>query len=81
MDRNDWRIRNQMEYLYQVELVKTNYHKKSKEWEHEHCEFCWVKFDDEGIIGYSARNGYYWICEDCFNDFNNMFDWKVINHL
>jgi hypothetical protein len=28
-------------------------------------------------IGYATTDNYHWVCEDCFNDFSQVFDWKV----
>lgn len=78
VEKNDWRIRNQIDYLYETELVKTKYYLQSMHWDHEHCEFCWVKFDSDDIVGYSTRDGYYWICEECFKDFCDIFKWEVV---
>lgn len=27
--------------------------------------------------GYSTPDGYHWICETCFRDFVELFEWKV----
>lgn len=78
LEKDDWRIRNQINYLFGVELIKTKYYSNSETWDHDHCEFCWEKFDSEEIVGYSTKDGYYWICNDCFNDFSNMFEWRVV---
>lgn len=81
IDKNDWRLTGQEDYL----TGKTLYHRKWKpyhaEWGHEHCVFCWDKFSDiEGALheGYATEDNYYWICPDCFKDFNVMFKWIVI---
>ena len=79
MKNNDWRIRNQMEYLYQMEWIKSNYYTNQKEWDHDHCEFCMTKFDNTDVIAYKSKEGYYWICENCLKDFFNMFKWKIIS--
>lgn len=78
-ENNDWRIRNQLDYLYGLELVKTKYNLNNQSWEHDHCEFCWMKINSEEFMGYSTKDGYYWICKDCFNDFLHMFKWIVIS--
>jgi hypothetical protein len=31
--------------------------------------------------GYATKDDYRWICEQCFANFNNLFDWKVIDPL
>jgi transposase-like protein len=47
-----------------------------------HCEFCWEKFGEEnGVlhIGYCTCDRYRWICEQCYNDFKELFDWKLVD--
>lgn len=79
---NDWRINGQEDYLMSKELIKSIY---SKETGHEHCIFCWHKFMKypDGIEncsgeGYCTPDGKYWICDKCFNDFKEDFNWKLI---
>ncbi len=76
VDKNDWRLRNQLDYLYGVELFQVDYQQKSSEWEHEHCEFCWDKFSNEIQKCYTTKDKYHWICTQCYNDFKEMFKWK-----
>jgi hypothetical protein len=28
--------------------------------------------------GYATEDNYRWICEECFEDFKDLFDWKVM---
>ena len=76
---NDWRLTNQIKYLYQKKLVRrkiTDFPDK----DHEHCEFCWDKFgrsDNMLKEGYCTEDAYNWICDTCFEDFKEMFAWKV----
>lgn len=73
---NDWRLTNQLKYLYAVNLKKTVFDSDL----HTHCEFCWAKFGqaiDEQKIGYCTIDKYRWICESCFQDFKDMFNWKI----
>jgi hypothetical protein len=79
----DWRNMGQMEYLKDKKLVFTKYKKHSDRWEHEHCEFCSKKiaeFDDCEHSAYCTTDKKYWICTECFDDFNIIFDWKVIEN-
>ncbi len=43
---DDWRRRGQEAYLRGARLTWKNYQVLSAEWEHEHCDFCLVKFLD-----------------------------------
>lgn len=81
---DDWRRQGQEKYLKGVELVFKDYQPYRKEWDHDHCEFCGDKFSlNEGDLkmGYSTKDGYRWICKDCFNDFKEEFDWKITEEL
>jgi hypothetical protein len=53
------------------------------EWDHDHCEFCWATFsqkgtDDPSILqeGYATEDDE-WICDRCFADFRDEFNWTV----
>lgn len=81
----DWRLQNQEAYLSNLVWEKKGYFRFREGWDHDHCEFCGVKFSVEakckGSIshGYMAKQGYYWICEQCFLDFQEQFSWKLIS--
>ena len=75
----DWRLTNQINYLYRATLIKQVY-KKTLHSDHEHCEFCWNKFSeslDSLNWGYCTRDKYHWICERCFLDFKDQFEWLI----
>jgi len=77
--KDDWRLTNQEEYLYQAKLKKVTF-QKSKHSDHEHCEFCMEKFgENEGTLrsGYCTLDNYRWICEKCFHDFKDLFEWQI----
>lgn len=77
--QNDWRLTNQMNYLYRVTLKKANF-KGSATNDHEHCEFCWDKFgESEDLLksGYCTLDGYHWVCNACFQDFQKIFEWHI----
>ena len=78
--QNDWRLLNQQEYLMNAKLKKMQYTKPSEKWDHDHCAFCWDKFsenDEDLQQGYCTPDQKYWVCEECFNDFKEMFGFKV----
>ena len=78
--QKDWRLTNQMNYLYRATLKKVDF-KGTATNDHEHCEFCWEKFGvNEGLqkSGYCTLDEYHWICEQCFQDFQEQFEWKVV---
>lgn len=85
MNDNDWRLIGQDEILQGKTLMfceyKNNVLSKST---HEHCIFCWHKFmekcdseEDCSNKGYCTKDMKYWICEKCFSDFAERFEWKL----
>jgi hypothetical protein len=87
-DQNDWRLLNQEKYLKGVTVVLRRYRRypKNINWDHDHCAFCWVEFNTEDFPdvlhkGYCTLDEYYWICETCFNDFKDLFEWVVIKEI
>lgn len=83
MSEEDWRRTGQEAYLAEIELEWKRYSKHSEEWDHDHCEFCWVKFMEEPgdeilTEGYNTLDGCRWVCQSCFEDFKEEFNWKVI---
>jgi len=46
---------------------------------HEHCEFCWHKIMADNVEECFCTPDYcHWICKECYDDFKDKFDWKVI---
>jgi hypothetical protein len=82
-EENDWRLTNQQSYLHGVALRRRKYSPPNDEWEHDHCAFCWAKFMSGGgpealREGYADEGERHWICERCYEDFQDLFDWRVI---
>jgi hypothetical protein len=76
--KRDWRLRGQERYLLGAQLAFNKY-ESSPGWNHDHCAFCFARFgDSEGDLhhGYCTPDRYYWICENCFEDFEDMFKWR-----
>jgi len=79
-DISDWRLQGQEEYLAGAVLTKKAYQAPRPDWDHDHCSFCWTKFSempDDLRIGYATQDDYYWVCERCFIDFRERFQWIV----
>ncbi|SCZ11220.1 hypothetical protein [Alkaliphilus peptidifermentans] len=81
--KNDWRLQGQESYLKNKRLYKSEFKINSKNNDHAHCEFCWKKFSECGTndslnIGYSTKDKYHWICCDCYEDFKDIFNWKLL---
>ena len=93
IEKNDWRLQNQAAYLTGIALTYGCFRQTAENSDHEHCEFCWAEFMDpeyrairgyetpEDVLreGYHTQDGYRWICKSCFEDFQDMFGWKVVN--
>lgn len=74
----DYRLMNQERYLFNVEVNHIN-NTYELDNDHEHCVFCWTKFDNNNIKGnYVDKKKNNYICSDCFKDFTFLFYWKVI---
>lgn len=75
----DWRLTNQMNYLYKATLKKAAF-VPSETNDHEHCVFCFDKFGEEEEFlksGYCTLDEYHWICPTCFRDFQKQFAWDL----
>lgn len=76
----DWRLTNQEKYLRGIVLVHKKY-EPQKNNDHDHCEFCGAKFSlliaDALKEGWSSSDRYWWICNECFEDFKDSFHWKT----
>ena len=75
MNKDDWRLMGQEKYLKSKQLYFTNYKKVD---DHDHCEFCSIKFFSEIQEGYCTEDYYHWICTECYNDFKDLFEFKLI---
>lgn len=77
----DWRLNNQKNYLFRKQLRRMRFIPNDKI-DHAHCAFCWEKFglyDGMTQEGYKTVKGNWWICNQCFEDFNCEFEWEVVN--
>ena len=85
LENNDWRLTCQEDYLMNAALKRvTHYKKHSEKWDHEHCDFCWAKFmegDYADVLheGYCTLDEKHWICEQCFQDFKDMFKFTIVD--
>jgi uncharacterized protein with PIN domain len=83
-DKDDWRRQGQERYLKGVTLSFKQYTSQRADWDHDHCEFCGAKLmetsNDETLTeGYATDNNYRWVCQQCFDDFESEYKWKVEN--
>lgn len=75
----DWRLVNQHKYLQGKKLKLTTF-SPSQSCDHKHCAFCWDKFgqdDDMLHRGYCTADKLHWICELCYLDFKDIFQWTI----
>lgn len=79
MNNNDWRLTNQMDYLFRKKLIRGKFKPYRKDWEHDHCSFCSERIDNSTIEAYSTEDRYHWICTECFEAFKDTFEWEVTN--
>lgn len=81
MSYNDWRLTNQVNYLFKKQLKKGKYVPYKENWNHDHCAFCSEKIDANTTEAYATLDNYHWICIDCFEDFKEMFQWTLNDDL
>ena len=86
IQQDDWRLRGQEEYLQNEKFQYKQFVSPPTGSLHTHCEFCWHKFMEhsEGVKdcskeGYCSFDGKYWICEECFQDFKEKFQWNLVD--
>ena len=52
--------------------------------DHEHCDFCFQKIMENCgeknccTEGYCTEDSKIWVCDDCYNEFKNEFNWNVV---
>ena len=84
----DWRLTNQDKFFRNAKLIFSKYTTKSERWNHDHCEFCFETFCESSFNikdsideGYCTLDSYHWICETCYEDFKEMFNWTIVKKL
>lgn len=81
---NDWRLDGQEQYLRKflrgAEIRFKIWLTHDDGRDHDHCEFCWAKIWDrahgteEYDHAYVTVDDRHWICEPCFADFKDRFE-------
>jgi hypothetical protein len=82
-EQNDWRLTNQLAFLKGAALRWQPYHRYRDDWEHDHCECCWAKFAEPGMPeslheGFVTQDEDRSVCKRCFDDFVELFLWRVV---
>ena len=78
--RDDWRIMGQEGYLTDKLLQHRKFDRKLCVLDFDQCNFCYEIFDrnpEAPLTAYYEPIGKYWICEECYNDFKEHFNWTV----
>ena len=82
---DDWRITNQATYLTARRMKWAKWQQPRRDWDHDHCEFCWAEFAEvasdhaPNASGWvTADDGLHWVCAPCFEDFRGRFAWVVV---
>jgi hypothetical protein len=79
---NDWRLQGQERVLKGRTLHFSRYTTPRADWDHDHCAFCSTKFmvavpPGDVSVGYTTDDRYYWICSACYEDFADLFEWRL----
>ena len=89
----DWRLSGQEHYLQgkTVRFQRFQIRRETPVWDHEHCVFCTRKIVDDlakyekyaapGELitdAYTTEDEKHWICPQCFSDFQERFQLKLI---
>lgn len=79
--KEDWRLNGQERYLFGENLFCiTSAVFRISGFDHMHCDFCWAKispFSEDLHEGYATFDIRHFICEECFNDFREQFQWTL----
>ena len=75
----------QEQYLQGQHLTLRTWWPYRDGWEHDHCSFCQrhisvpLAADDPDAVerGYVTNDNYRWVCESCFEDFQERFAWTT----
>lgn len=78
--RDDWRIMGQEGYLMGKSLQYRKFRKELCHEDYDQCDFCWECFDRDNstpMHAYFVPEERLWICERCYKDFREHFQWTV----
>lgn len=79
--KDDWRLLNDVAYLKGKYLNPTSGGEISSKAPHlKKCVFCWDEVDKTAYsFWFVPEDISCCICEDCYNDFKEMFEWKDLD--
>ena len=76
----EWNVEESDISLNNHVLHRKIFSDRLKDTEHEHCEFCSALFGSQKrdfVEGYCTEDYYYWICDHCYNEFKDEFNWTI----
>lgn len=83
-EENDWRldIAQEPSFYEKFTWELKKWTQTRSNWDHDHCDFCGTEIsniinDEIQNIGWTNDDEYYWICETCFDDFKDLYQWKI----
>jgi hypothetical protein len=87
MEKN-WRLES-VAHLASQPLRRKKWTRWSREWDHNHCEYCGAKFAEfegedilkEGFASTEAHprgENYHWVCINCFADLKDLIGWYAV---
>ncbi len=81
IEKDDWRLLNDVEYLQGVEINPTD---GEEIYEHApyltKCQFCWEKVKNSRFqYWFITTDVSCCICDECFQDFKESFGWKLLD--
>ena len=83
-EADDWRLRDQSNYLLGRTMRWATWTPYRENRDHDHCEFCAAEISDRPVdehteynAGWVTEDNYHWICPVCFADFREQFGWAV----
>lgn len=76
----DWRLQGQEKFLKGASLTLRTWSSPNPRWDHDHCAFCWAKIAATSIPdavqeAYATAGLKHWVCRQCFEDFQERFEW------
>ena len=81
IEKDDWRLLNEVGYLKGKNINPTRGVEISKRARYlKKCAFCWDKVDTKmNLCWYVPEDMSCCICDDCYDDFKEMFEWKKLD--
>ena len=81
VEKDDWRLRNDVDYLKNAYINPTDGEEIAKHAaHHKSCIFCFEEVKDTPHQWwFMPEDMSCCICEECYNDFREMFGWKKLD--